>query len=136
MNKRFLWQGILVVGVLALLAGAIVLSGNVFARGVLASPAEDTAMATASCTPVAVGVFENRIHVRCSAAVVIGTDTIYYWAYPTSDSAGASRFLSLFETARATNQTLTLFYTADDLSGQSFGCINSDCRRLWGAVSP
>ena len=34
--------------------------------------------------------------------------SIIYFAYPTSESAGASRFLSLFLTAKATGSTVTV----------------------------
>jgi hypothetical protein len=89
-----------------------------------------------ACTPNQVGVFTNRVHVRCTTSVNISGNLIYYWAYPTSDSAGASRFLSLFETAKATGTTVTVFYDPNDLTGSTFSCGNSDCRRIWGATSP
>lgn len=88
------------------------------------------------CTPADVGVFIQRVHVRCTVTVNVGGNLVAYWAYPASDSAGASRFLSLFETAKATGTNITIYYDPADLSGSTFGCGNSDCRRIWGATSP
>jgi hypothetical protein len=88
------------------------------------------------CTPISVGVFANRVHVRCNPAYTLPgglTPTISWFAYPTSDSANASRFLSAFTTARALGTNLTLYLTPTDLSGANYGCANADCRVIWGA---
>jgi hypothetical protein len=131
MIKRLSSNWILILMLLALLAVWAVV-------GRLSTPNVHAAVnrSAFNCTPFDVGVWIQRVHVRCTTTVNIGGNVISWWAYPTSDSAGASRFLSLFETAKATGTTLTLYYDAADLSGSTFGCGSTDCRRIWGATSP
>ena len=86
-----------------------------------------------TCTPTAVAAFTNRVHVRCSAGAPPG-NAIFYFAYcSANDSALASRFLSVFTTAKVTAKNLVLFYTPSDLSGTNCGCSTTDCRVLTGA---
>jgi hypothetical protein len=91
--------------------------------------------ATFSCSVFGVGVFNTRVHVRCSNGYILSgsTPTIFWFAYPNSDSATASRFLSAFTTAKALNIPVVLYFNPTDLSGASFGCGNADCRVIWGA---
>ena len=92
------------------------------------------------CTPTEVGVFTSpapgRVHVKCSAGVTDGSNTIYYWAYPANDAAAAARYQSLFSTAMATGKQLTIFYKSGDTSGSAWGCGSSDCRVIYGATMP
>ena len=71
-----------------------------------------------------------------SKKACVGTTTIYWFAYPTSDSGNASRILSLFETAKATSSTITFYFDTNDLSGAAYGCLNTDCRAIWAATTP
>jgi hypothetical protein len=80
------------------------------------------------CIPFNVGVFSNRVHVRCTVAAPGG---VYYFAAPTSDSKYAARVLSLMLTAKATGKTVRFYYNPSD-SGASYGCSYSDCRPFWG----
>ena len=80
------------------------------------------------CLPFSVGVFSNRVHVRCTVAATGG---IYYFAAPTSDSKNAARVLSLMLTAKATGKTIRFYYTPS-ASGASYGCQDNDCRPFWG----
>ena len=83
-----------------------------------------------TCTPIGVASFNNRVHVRCSAAAPGG---IYWFAVSTTDSGRASRFLSIFTTAKVTGKNLGIWYNSTDLSGGAWGCNNSDCRNISGA---
>ena len=83
-----------------------------------------------TCTPIGVATFTSRVHVRCSTAAPGG---IYWFAVSTADSGSASRFLSVFMTAKVTGKNLGIFYTASDTSGNAWGCSASDCRVAWGA---
>lgn len=86
----------------------------------------------ANCTPNQVGVFANRIHVRCAASTAGG---IYFFALPTSDSAYSSRMLSLFTTALAGGRPLYIDYNPSTTAGSSLGCLSSDCRLInWTAM--
>jgi hypothetical protein len=89
-----------------------------------------------TCTPTHVGVFTNRVHVRCNPAA---PNNIAYFAYCSAggNSTTANRFLSAFTTAKVTAKDLTIYFTASDLSGTDCSCLASDCRVLWGAeVTP
>lgn len=136
MIKRFSSNRLLVLMLLLIAAAGVFVAGRLSASFVHAAAVPTSTQATFVCTPYDAGVWIQRVHVRCTQTVTIGTDVISWWSYPTSDSAGASRFLSLFETAKATGTTLTLYYDPADLSGSAFGCGNTDCRRIWGATNP
>jgi hypothetical protein len=83
------------------------------------------------CTPTHIGTFTSRVHVHCSPPA---PNNIYYFAAcSTSDSATASRYLSIFTTAKATGKNLAIYYTPSDTSGTACGCASADCRVLWGA---
>ena len=82
------------------------------------------------CTPIAVATFLQRVHVRCSPAA----GAIAYFAVCTaSDSANASRFLSVFTTAKVTGKNVAIYYTPSDTSGTACGCAAGDCRLAYGA---
>ena len=84
------------------------------------------------CTPSQVAAFNNRVHVRCTAAA---PNNISFFAVCSDTDPGfASRALSIFTTAKVTAKNITVFYTASDTSGASCGCLTSDCRLATGAV--
>lgn len=90
-----------------------------------------------TCTPNLVVSANVRVVVRCTAGYVIDPNTTIYWfAYPTKDSASASRMLSVFETAKATDATVTLYFDTTDYSGSSYGCQITDCRAIWAVTTP
>jgi hypothetical protein len=104
------------------------------ARSVQASP---LAGATHTCAPDLVVSANVRVVAHCVTGYVIpSTATIYWFAYPTSDSANASRMLSVFETAKATGSTVTFYFDTTDLSGAAYGCQANDCRAIWAATTP
>ena len=85
-----------------------------------------------TCTPTGVAAFTSRVHVRCSPAAP--GNISYFAVCTTNDSATASRFLSVFTTAKVTGKNLDIFYTASDTtSGTACGCAAGDCRLAWGA---
>jgi hypothetical protein len=89
-----------------------------------------------TCTPNLVVSANVRVVARCATPYTNGVITIYWFAYPTSDSGNASRMLSLFETAKATGSTITFYFDTADLSGAAYGCNNTDCRAIWAATTP
>lgn len=91
-----------------------------------AVPAYDTF----TCTPYRVAAFTNRVHIWCSSPAPGG---ISWFAVSTSDSGSASRFLSIFTTAKVTGKNVIIFYTASDTSGNAWGCNAADCRIAQGA---
>jgi hypothetical protein len=92
---------------------------------------------TFTCTPDLVVSANVRVVARCPSGYVVDPQTTVKWfAYPTSDSANASRMLSLFETAKATGSTITFYFDTVDLSGAKYGCLTSDCRAIWAATTP
>ncbi len=84
-----------------------------------------------------IGLFTDRIHIYCATTTPVGTAPaltgIHWFAYPTSpDSAEASRFMSLLQTAVITSRSIWLELDPTDTSGSSFGCGSGDCRRIYG----
>ena len=99
--------------------------------------AAPTAGVTWACNPDLVVSANVRVVAHCASGYVVnGTTTIYWFAYPTSDSGNASRMLSLFETAKATASTVTFYFDTADLSGAAYGCLTTDCRAIWAATTP
>ena len=107
---------------------ALVLSGNLrFVPGVVKA-AEPDAATWYRCTPANVAAYTTRIHVKCTAA----SSGIWYFAYPTRDTANASRFLSLLSTAEVAGKQVDILYDTADLSGATYGCATGDCRPIIG----
>ena len=80
-----------------------------------------------ACTPSRVGVFSNRVHVKCTVA----NAGILYYAFPTQDQAAAARFLAILNSALLTGRSLTILNDpADTTSGPPVGCQASDCRLI------
>ncbi len=106
-------------------------------RAKLVHAATPTAGVTWTCNPDLVVSANVRVVAHCSNGYLINPSTTIYWfAYPTKDSSNASRMLSVFETAKATNSTVTFYFDTSDLSGASYGCITTDCRAIWAATTP
>jgi hypothetical protein len=106
-------------------------------RAKLAQAAEPEAGVTFTCSPSLVVSANVRVVARCPTGYVVDpTTTIYWFAYPTKDSANASRMLSVFETAKATSSTLTFYFDTSDTSGTAYGCLASDCRAIWAVTTP
>ncbi|GAB4280611.1 MAG: hypothetical protein Kow0092_36210 [Deferrisomatales bacterium] len=105
-----------------------------FVAGVLPGlPAGGPAPARAaevSCTPVNVGVFPSRVHVKCSASF----SGVQFFAASTADAAHAARVLSVLSTALAAGRTVNVFYDPGDTSGAAIGCQANDCRLIQGVV--
>lgn len=89
---------------------------------------------SAPCTVTEVGVFENRIHVRCKDQQSGVFGPIWFFAVSTGNASNAARFLTLFNSALVENRKLTIQYELFDMSGQAFGCMANDCRAALGAV--
>jgi hypothetical protein len=92
-----------------------------------ASAQPGAATAAYECVSIDVGVYVERIHVRCSVAAPGG---ISFFALSTANTAHAARVLSLIETAHVTGKHLYITYDPSDLSGAAIGCGNSDCRLI------
>ena len=100
--------------------------------GLLASRPAEAAETWTSCTPVNVTVYSvgaKRIHVKCAQAV----NGIRYYALSSTDTALMARVLSLITSAQVAGRTLSILNDPADLSGQAWGCANSDCRVLRAA---
>ena len=89
---------------------------------------------TYTCSPD--GVVSANVRVVAHCATGYASNTIHWFAYPTSDSANASRMLSIFETAKATGATVTFYFDDADTSGTSYGCLAVDCRAIWAVTTP
>jgi hypothetical protein len=78
-----------------------------------------------SCTPIVVGVFEERVHVECANPIA---GPIRFYAISTTSAGRSGRFLSAFTAAYVSGRPLTITVNLADTSGASFGCSNADCR--------
>jgi len=114
---------------LAALVIAAVLFGGLRFRPSVVAAAEPDASTWYRCTPANTTAYTSRIHVKCTVATAGG---ILYFAYPTRDTANASRFLSLLSTAVVAGKQVDILYDPADLSGASYGCATSDCRPIIG----
>jgi hypothetical protein len=124
-NRRFAMRSAAVLSVLAV-AVLLVTSSAPTQASAPTAPAD-----VFTCTPTGVAAFTNRVHVRCNPAAPGG---ISYFAVCTSpDSASASRFLSIFTTAKVTAKGLDIYYTPSNTSGTACGCASGDCRVISGA---
>ena len=91
------------------------------------------------CNPINhVAVFLDRVHIFCqSTTPVAGAPAldaaITWFTIPTTpDSAAASRFMSLLQTAVITAKPIWIFVDPADTSGSSFGCGAANCRKMYG----
>lgn len=80
------------------------------------------------CTPTGAATFSNRIHIRCAQSF----SGVVFFAYRSSDSAGAARYMSMATSALISGRNVRIFYDPADLSGTNIGCLTSDCRLLQG----
>jgi hypothetical protein len=132
MSKRISRIGLVLLFLLVVVAG--IAAVQILRAGLV--QAAPTAGVNYTCTPNLVVSANVRVVARCTTPYTNGVITIYWFAYPTSDSGNASRMLSLFETAKATGSTITFYFDTADLSGAAYGCSNSDCRAIWAATTP
>lgn len=89
-----------------------------------------------TCTPTEVGVFADRLHVKCSAYLLDGGTAVWYFAVPATDTAFANRFLTAVNTAITTSRNVVVYYNPGDTSGNNWGCWSGDCRSIWGLTVP
>jgi len=109
----------------ALVVAAVLYGGPRFYTSTV-NAAEPDAAVWYRCTPANVAAYATRIHVKCTVA----TAGIQYFAYPTRDTANASRFLSLLSTATVAGKQVDILYDTADTSGTAFGCAAGDCRTI------
>jgi hypothetical protein len=126
--SRRIWLALLVVVTLVAVIAAV---SMIQANG--AQAAAPTTGVAYTCTPNLVVSANIRVVAKCVAAY---SGTIFWFAYPTSDSANASRMLSVFETAKATGSTITVYFDTADTSGTAYGCLATDCRAIWAVTTP
>jgi len=130
-SKTILWAAGLLG--LAVILGVVA----IVSLGPHSAAAAPTAGVTYTCNPDVVVSATIRVVAHCPSGYFINaTTTISWFAYPTSDSANASRMLSLFETAKAPGSTITFYFDDADTSGTAYGCQAADCRAIWAATTP
>ena len=90
-----------------------------------------------SCNPVSVGVFSNRIHVRCkvNARKPYTKNIVYYaMAINSRNSKQVDYTLQAILAAHANNILLRIWFDNDDYKSVP-GCRLKDCRRLTGVAT-
>ena len=135
MIKRLSQSWLAALLLLLVLALGVAAAGRLTARAVHAAP---DAGATYTCAPDLVVSANVRVVAHCATPYNIASPaaSIYWFAYPTRDSANASRMLSVFETAKATGSTITFYFDTADTSGTAYGCQAGDCRAIWAVTTP
>lgn len=137
MLSRRVWGNVALL-VAALLLGIVLgpwlvgsLSGVALSEEVAAVPAQEVEPAAPAghiCNISEVGIFDNRIHIRCYTGGEPG-GAITYFAAPTSDTQRAARLLSMMLTADAAGKRLFVAYDTA-ASGAAFSCAVSNCRPI------
>lgn len=138
--------------VLTIAAGVIVIAAVLLVaatytnRGIAQSDVSPSEMSPNSsinagpfdCTIANLAVFTNRIHVKCTTTVLVGTDYVQYFSAP-GDSANAlstNRFLMMLNTAYAMGKHVALYYIMDSTQNPT-GCNFWDCRKIdWMYIAP
>lgn len=92
------------------------------------SQATFAAQTWVSCTPKSVATYSSRIHIRCAQSF----SGIVFFAYRSSDSAGAARYMSMATSALISGRNVRVLYDPADRSGAQIGCQVGDCRLLRG----
>lgn len=133
MKRKWLTYGLVAILLVLVLGLGVAVGRKLSTTPVRAAPLSSPAVFT--CTPNLVVSANVRVVVRCATGYS-GNPAIVWFAYPTTDSAGASRMLSVFETAKATGSTVTLYFDDADLSGAAYGCQTNDCRAIWAVTTP
>lgn len=86
--------------------------------------------ATFRCTLKDVMVYGSRVHCQCTTTTPDGSSNIRYFAVSTADAKLADRLLTIGTTTLVSGRRFVAGYTSGDVSGSSFGCGSSDCRKL------
>lgn len=89
--------------------------------------------ASGTCIPEHVGEIQQRVHIRCEKAIMDGANTIFYIAVPTTGTLEqiqhANRLLSIGMAALASGKSINISFIDGDVSGASYGCGATDCRK-------
>jgi hypothetical protein len=135
-NLRLAFEGLLII---AVAAAALAHFFPTRAASAQASDAPEALYWYQCNTPTSqhVAVFTNRVHIWCPTTTPVASapalSGIYWFAFPTSpDSAAASRFMSLMQSAILASRTVWVEANPTDTSGTSFGCAADNCRRIYG----
>lgn len=97
----------------------------------LVAPRCDAADQSSACKPIESAALVERIHVRCETAV---DGKFAYFAASYADARQANRLLALIVGAELGDKYLSIVFDPLDTSGQTFGCLASDCRTIKGLV--
>lgn len=82
---------------------------------------------TITCDPIDVGVFPERIHVRCAEEF----KDVEYFAVSTRDALLADRYLNVLLTALTEDKQLQIHADFNEpYAGESFGCYDDNCRPI------
>lgn len=79
----------------------------------------------AVCQTGEVTAYKGRVHIYCSNDLGGG---VHYVASPTTDSDMYNRVLMIGMAAIAHSKTLYVCFDPADLSGVTWGCLDTDCR--------
>lgn len=95
---------------------------------------ETQASASLTCTVNQVAIYSNRAHIRCVSPVVIGSDTVYYFAIENTleNEMFINRVMAIGLTNMSMNRSVYIWYDTSSSSNPP-GCQTNDCRLLLAA---
>lgn len=117
-------------GILKSLAMAAMLAG-----GMLASTGAQAQSQSRLCEVDQVGVFENRIHIKCApiADKAFTKDILYYAMRIDNPAVMVDNIVALAVGAKQTRKPLVIWYDFNDYKSVP-GCQGVNCRRLVAAA--
>ncbi len=112
------------VWLIRLVTGLLIATGGMYGAQVAQA-------AEFRCALKDVVVFSNRVHCQCTTTTPDGSSNIRYFAVATAaDAKLADRLLTIGTTTLVSGRRFIAGFTNGDVSGSSFGCNSSDCRKL------
>jgi hypothetical protein len=95
---------------------------------------ETRGSASFNCNVNQVAIYSDRAHIRCVSPVVVGSDTVYYFAIANTreNEMFINRVMAIGLTNMSMNRAVYIWY--DTLSSNNPpGCQTNDCRLLLAA---
>lgn len=80
-----------------------------------------------NCTPDSVMEFGTRVHVHCLPGIIVGADTISFFAINTTDAEEARRFITLATSALLSKKFFRVLVPTSSATNVA-GCLATDCR--------
>lgn len=139
MNHKKLFLSFLVLAAVVLVVFLLTTrAGTGQAQGILPGNEITANPDWVTCTIFELGVFPDRVHVRCTEPVILEEQVAVYFFAASSGQANAlhtNRMLTLLNTAFALGKPVYLWFDPVSISNPA-GCEVIDCRLLKAVILP